>query len=89
MVHTDSEGQIGQKLVEDPLQNTGYACQCLERLPRGFINFAFRNRFARVYGAYDIFPNVTCHGLVSSNSSTQADPRRALVKPEYSETTSA
>lgn len=47
MVHTDSEWQIAQKVVEDALQNTDYACQCLERLPGGFINFAFRNRLAR------------------------------------------
>jgi hypothetical protein len=46
MVHTDSEWQIAQNLVEDALQDTSYAYQGLERLPGGFINFAFRNRLA-------------------------------------------
>jgi hypothetical protein len=46
MVHTDSEWQFAQNAVKDALQNTSYACQDLERLPGGFINFAFRNRLA-------------------------------------------
>lgn len=52
MVHTDSEWQIAQKVVEDALRNTDYACQGLERLPGGFINFAFRNRLARPIEGY-------------------------------------
>lgn len=46
MVHTDSEWQIAQNIVEEALQDTSYASQGLERLPGGFINFAFRNRLA-------------------------------------------
>ena len=46
MVHTDSEWQTAENVVKDALQNTSYACQCLERLPGGFINFTFRNRLA-------------------------------------------
>jgi hypothetical protein len=47
MVHTDLEWHIAQKVVKDALQNTDYACQALERLPGGFINFAFRDSLAR------------------------------------------
>lgn len=46
MVHTDFEWQTAQKDVEDALQDTIYACQELERLSRGYINFVFRNKLA-------------------------------------------
>ena len=46
MVHTDSEWQTAQQVVKDALKDTDYACQGLERLPGGFINFAFRDRLA-------------------------------------------
>jgi hypothetical protein len=44
MVHTDSQWETAQKVVEDALKNTEYASEGLERLGGGFINFAFRNR---------------------------------------------
>ncbi|KAI9650116.1 hypothetical protein NHQ30_000129 [Ciborinia camelliae] len=46
MVHSDLEWRTAQKVVENALQDTNYACRDPERLPGGFINFAFRNKLA-------------------------------------------
>ncbi|KAG4443703.1 hypothetical protein IFR05_000792 [Cadophora sp. M221] len=46
MVHNDSEWKIVQDVGENALRETIYACQSLERLPGGRINFTFRNQLA-------------------------------------------
>ncbi|KAK0118843.1 hypothetical protein ONS96_011925 [Cadophora gregata f. sp. sojae] len=46
MVHTDAEWLTAQDIVESALRDAGYACQSLERLPGGFIDFSFRNKLA-------------------------------------------